>query len=139
MNAPCSFNGNVPLPAAASTPGSDFSRSSSRSQNAGTCAPRYFEKFRSMRIVSRLSVSNPGLTRCRLMTVRSVKPAPMSSMNDAATCTTMSVLRTFCRFWVVRPPSRSAGAIPTAPMSAGTDPNTRPVATEIRNVNRRTF
>ena len=109
VNGPCSFSGNVPPPPAAETPGSASSRSSSRSQNAGICGPLYLEKFRSIRIVRRLSVLKPGSTRCRLSTVRSVRPAPMSSMNDAATWTTMSTLRTAWRFCVVRPPSESAG------------------------------
>ena len=68
---------------------------------------------------------NPGSTCCRLITVRSVRPAPMRSMKDAATCTTISALRTLCRLWVVRPPSRIAGAIVIELLSAGTAPKIR--------------
>ena len=73
------------------------------------------------------SVRNPGSTCCRLIKVRTVKPAPINSMNDTATCTTIRPLRSPCDVWVDRVPAPSDGVDPSRPASAGTVPNTSPV------------
>ena len=48
----------------------------------------------------------PGSTCCSLIRLRIVRPAPISSMKDAATCTTISALRMPCGACVTRPLSR---------------------------------
>ena len=77
---------------------------------------------------------NPGSTCWSLNKLRIVSPAPIRSMNDAATCTTMSALRSWCRLCVARPDSRSAGDGDQLPLSAGMVPKINPVTTETLSV-----
>ena len=69
----------------------------------------YLEKFRSIRIVRMFSTVKPGLTSWSFIRLRSISPAPISSMKDTATCATTSAARTACR-----PPGDAAAAVPVA-------------------------
>ncbi len=80
------------------------------------------------------SIVKPGSTCWSLSRLLMVRPAPMSSMKEAATCRTIRPFRSVWRRSVDRPPDLSAGATDNDPFRAGTEPNTTPVATETVSV-----